>query len=84
MLNGVHRLLADTSAKEPVSSGSKMLMGFEQDSAGADKAQPAKPGHVPVLPSEAELEQHELAHLPFGSWCRRCVRAKSKESPHPE
>ena len=31
-----------------------------------------------------EVEQHELTHLPFRSWCRRCVRAKGKESPHHE
>ena len=57
-----------------------MLMGLEQDSA----ARPARPGSVPVLPSEAEVEQHEMTHLPFRSCCRHCTRAKSKESPHPE
>ena len=59
-------------------------MGLEQDSAEADEAQPSKPGHVPALPSEAAVEQHELTHLPFRSWCRHCVRANSKEGPHPE
>ena len=39
---------------------------------------------MPVLPSEAEVEQHELTHLPFRSWCRHCVRAEGKESPHHE
>ena len=58
----------------------KMFMGFEQDAAGATEAQPARPGIVPVLPSEAEVEQHELTHLPFRSWCRHCVRAKHHES----
>ena len=61
-----------------------MLISFEQDSAGADEAQLAKLGNVLVLPSEAEVEQHDLTHLPFRSWCRHCVRAKSKESAHPE
>ena len=37
-----------------------------------------------VLPSEAEVEQHELTHLAFQSWCRHCVRAKRKESSHHE
>ena len=60
------------------------LMGSEQDTAGAAEAQPARPGHVPVLPSGAEVEQHELTHLPFRNWCRHCVRAKSEESPHHE
>ena len=59
-------------------------MGFEQDTARAAEAQPARPGIVLVLPSEAEAEQHELTLLPFPSWCRHCVRAKGKESPHHE
>ena len=82
---GVYRLRAGTSAK--MQSGPceiKGLMGFEQDAAGIAEAQPARPGIVPVLPSEAEVEQHELTHLPFRSWCRHCVRAKGKESPHHE
>ena len=61
-MNGVYPLLADTSAKlKPRSNDIKMLTGFEQDSPGADEAQPAKPGNVLVLPSEAEVEQHASA-----------------------
>ena len=60
----------------------KVVMGFEQDGADTAEAQLARSGNVPVLPSEAEVEQHELTHLPFRSWCRHCVRAKGKESPH--
>ena len=82
---GVYRLIAGTSAKKQFGSGEvQVLIGFEQDAAGAAEAQPARPGIVPVLPSEAEVEQHELTHLPFRSWCRHCVRAKGKESPHHE
>ena len=67
---GVYRLIAGTSAK--------------RDAAGTAEAQPASPGIVPVLASDALVEQHELTHLPFRSWCRHCVRAKGKESPHHE
>ena len=82
---GVYRLSADTRAKTKSESGGvKVLMGFEQDTACAAEAQPARPGNVPVLPSEAGVEQHELTHLPFRHWCRHCVRAKGKESPHHE
>ena len=82
---GVYRRRAGTSAKmQSGPSEVKVLMGFEQDTTGAAKAQPTRPGIVPVLPSEAEVEQHELTHLPFRSWCRHCVRAKGKESPHSE
>ena len=82
---GVYRLRAGTSAKMQSGPGEiKVLMSFEQDTTGADEARPARPEIVPVLPSEAEVEQHESTHLPFRSWCRHCVRAKGKESPHHE
>ena len=51
-------------------------MGFVSDTARDAEAQPARPETVPVLPSEAEVEQHELTHLLFRNWCRHCVRAK--------
>ena len=82
---GVYRLIAGSSARMQSGPGEvKVLMGFEQDAAGAAEARPARPGIVLVLPSETEVEQHELTHLPFRSWCRHCVRAKGKKSPHHE
>ena len=36
------------------------------------------------LPSEAEVELLEPTHLPTRNWCRHCVRATGKESPHHE
>ena len=84
-LGGVYRLRADTSAKTKSGTGGvKVLMGFEQDTASAVEAQPVRPGNVPVLPSESEVEKHELTHLPFRNWCRHCVRAEGKESLHHE
>ena len=29
---------------------------------------------APVLPSEAEVEAHNVSHLPVRSWCSACVR----------
>ena len=36
----------------------------------------------PKLPSKAEVETHNLNHLPFRSWCRHCVRGRGEEEPH--
>ena len=72
-VGGVCRLRADTGAKTKSETGGvKVLMGFEQDTADAAEAQPA------------DVEQHELTNSSFRNWCRHCVRAKGKESPHHE
>ena len=40
--------------------------------------------HVPppVLPSEAEVEAHNVSHLPFRSWCSACVRGPGLSIGH--
>ena len=36
----------------------------------------------PLKPTEAEVKEHNLTHLPYRSWCRHCVRGRGKEMPH--
>ena len=36
----------------------------------------------PVKPSSEEIEKHERIHLPFRSWCSKCVRAKASATSH--
>ena len=37
---------------------------------------------VLVLPSEAEVEAHNVSHLPFRSWCSACVRGRGLSLGH--
>ena len=39
-------------------------------------------GQYELKPTEAEVEEHNLTHLPYRSWCRHCVRGRGKEMPH--
>ena len=36
----------------------------------------------PRLPTEAEVDEHNLTHLPFRNWCPHCVRGRGKEWPN--
>ena len=36
----------------------------------------------PKLPTQAEVKEHQLTHLPFRSWCHHCVKGRGKEMPH--
>ena len=36
---------------------------------------------APGKPSEFEVMEHNLTHLPFRSWCKICVQSKSKQNP---
>ena len=35
----------------------------------------------PREPTEEERAQHQMTHLPYGSWCRHCVRGRVKQIP---
>ena len=36
----------------------------------------------PTLPTEADVRDHELTHLPYRSWCRHCVRGRGEVLDH--
>jgi len=43
-------------------------------------AQRAKGVKAPGEPTEVEVLEHHLTHLPFASWCKICVQSKSKQN----
>ncbi len=47
-----------------------------------DDVESPKLRNVPTAPSQQEIEDHNVNHLPFRSWCKHCVRGKSKAHPH--
>ena len=63
----------------------KMLDGEAKDIAGADDEekviQPGKPLPESYEPSAKERAIHDLAHLPYQSWCEHCVRARRHTTP---
>ena len=36
----------------------------------------------PTRVSRREIEEHELTHTPYRSWCRYCVRGRARNAPH--
>ena len=36
----------------------------------------------PSMPSRQEIQEHNVTHIPFRSWCPFCVAGKSKCAPH--
>ena len=54
-------------------------LGMDVDSAEgtASRALPAPP-----KPTRQMIEDHEVSHLPFRSWCTSCVRGRAKSMPH--
>ena len=47
------------------------------------EARQAKAATIPARPSQKEVDNHMLTHLPYRAWCPHCVRGKAKGKPHP-
>ena len=58
-------------------------MELEAESDGdCNEAKDVKGLRDPGTPTEKEIAQHCISHLPFRSWCAACVQGKSKDRPH--
>ena len=42
----------------------------------------ARPQSQPRLPSRQEVQEHELTHIPYRSWCAHCVRGAGRSDEH--
>ena len=47
-----------------------------------EQGEKAKPIPQPRRPTRREIEQHELTHIPYRSWCVHCVRGAGRSDPH--
>ena len=66
---------------EAVAAESGVEHGAEDGEALAEAIQ--RPGlPAPYQPTQAEIDNHNLTHLPYRTWCPVCVKAKGKASGH--
>ena len=72
---------AEGAEKEEKEEGEEEYLGIEssEEEQGQMKT---KHMHDPKLPSEAEVRQHRLTHMPYRNWCPHCVRGRGKEMDH--
>jgi hypothetical protein len=36
----------------------------------------------PGMPSRQDVIEHNVTHMPYRSWCARCVRGRGRNNPH--
>ena len=57
----------------------RMMIKREGVVAQGDRARPLP---QPGLPSRQEVQEHELTHIPYRSWCVHCVRGAGRSDAH--
>ena len=53
-----------------------------QEHAAEDGVEPAHILPSLILPSQSEIEQHRVDHIPFRSWCKECLDGFGRGDPH--
>lgn len=68
------------AAADPAEEAEELEFKEEEHQEGGTR----KPAHVrdPKLPSQEEVEEHALTHLPYRAWCCHCVRGKGRSMQH--
>ena len=46
------------------------------------EVEPVKVATDPGRPTESQIEEHRMTHIPFRSWCRWCVLGRGRGLQH--
>ena len=54
----------------------------ELDTQVEEEADVARPLPTPEMPTRSEFEDHCVTHVPYRTWCNRCVEGRGREAGH--
>ena len=55
---------------------------YKELTAQDEEARPARKIPRPEMPSQAEIDQHRIDHIPYRAWCPECVEGFGRERAH--
>ena len=67
---------------EDACDGDALGSGHEVSDGEAEDAAPKKVAADPGKPLQQEIDEHEVDHHPFRSWCEECVKGRGTGEPH--
>ena len=79
VLGNVRGELADRAVLPVAASGERPgeeLVEAEEETAPRDSLP------SPELPSQSEIDDHNVDHCPYRAWCRHCVEGRAREMAH--
>ena len=69
-------LFGEAREDEADGQGDEISEGEVEDMA------PKRVAPDPGMPSQAEVDEHEVDHVPFRQWCEECVKGRGTGEPH--
>ena len=65
----------------PIGEAGEVLAGDELIEA-EEETEPRDSLPTPELPSQSEIDDHNIDHCPYRSWCPHCVEGRAREMAH--
>ena len=65
---------ADDDLFEDAREGDAERLGHDVSEGETEDAAPKRIAADPGRPSQLEVEEHEVDHCPFRSWCEECIK----------
>ena len=82
----MHPMSAQTEGRQPggADGGEEHDIEGELEDirCGQYEKPPVRVARNPQDPTDKEVDEHNVTHLPHRSWCPVCVKARGKEEPH--
>ena len=80
LLGSIDRKLVDRNVL-PIAESGELPIGDELVEAEEETA-PRDSLPNPELPSQSEIDDHNVDHCPYRSWCPHCVEGRAREMAH--
>ena len=84
--HGGEILWGDVTSGAPVegeeSTSGKQDLTTQDHEAETEEATPIRAAPTPELPSQEEIDRHQIDHIPYRSWCRFCLEGHGREDAH--
>ena len=72
----------DKGCEESLGTGAHSTDGPEAIHAPEEEVKATKTVRSPPTPTQQEIDEHRVSHLPYRSWCPECVEAFGRERGH--
>ena len=63
-------------------AGEGEMPEFEVDDSDEEEEKKVRMMRDPGAPTQAQIDAHNMTHLPFRAWCPACVAGTAKDRPH--
>ena len=72
----------DEVGAEVMPNEDELIEAQESEELKAEDVQPRRTKQTPILPSQSDIDEHNIDHIPYRAWCDSCVCGRGRGEHH--